>query len=466
MFTLRDYQKRIIDAVGESEFDKICIQSPTGSGKTVMFSKIAADEISRGGFVLCLSHREELIKQAFATSFNLFGLEGSLIKNGVDSDLSKRLQIASVQTLKSWIRRGKADFLKKVTLIITDEAHRAKGKSYLQIYEQAPQAKALGFTATPVRLDGSPLCDIYDDIIVGPTPGELELSGKLCPPRVKVTPISGFELNKIKNKYGDYDERQLAQMMLDNKLVVNAVKAYKDNAPGTLCLAFAVNIEHSKKLVERFNEAGIAAVHVDGTTKNRGEIIARFKRREFLVLSNVGVFTEGTDIPEIETILGARPTKSLSLYIQMTGRGSRPCEAINKKDYIYLDLGNNYLEHGAPNSDRNWKKIFRKKKKARKRFVFGIELSSKKLFTARDIPPSVEVDLVDLGEIESAPVIMKALKKYGAEKLKIVSFKKIAHAVASEYRRVIEFREVVLIAELLGETMTTAESWARFIKIK
>ena len=317
---------------------------PTGTGKTVLFSEIVSLGFNKGKKILIVVHRKELVDQITNKLVSL-EVQLGLIVAGKKTDYSKIIQVASIQTLS---RREHPE----ASLIIIDECHHSRAETYKKLWEIYPQAKFLGVTATPVRLSGDGFDDLFDELIESPSVGHFIQNKFLVPIKqlVGATP----DLSGVKKRQGDYMTSMLSNVMLDADLMVNLVESYKKHALGKSTIVFAVDIEHSKSIVDRFREADISAEHIDSNTPKdlRASILEQFKTKKIEVVSNVEIITEGFDFPECEAVQLARPTKSLALYLQMVGRVMRT--APGKSEGIVLDNAGLWLEHGLATIDRTW----------------------------------------------------------------------------------------------------------------
>ena len=318
--------------------------SPTGSGKTSLFSSLASQLVAGGRRALLLVHRRELATQA-ARRLLEFGTDYGLIMAGEAPRPQARMQIASVQTL---IRRTAPP----ADLVICDEAHLSTAKTWATIIEQYPRARILGVTATPWRLSGKPLAGAYDDCVVVATPAELREQGFL-------SPYVGFsyltpDLSGVKTTAGDYNEEQAAAVMSQSLIVDNIVEEWGKHARDLSTVVFAVTVEHSVQLTARFRAAGIAAEHLDGSTslETRKAILKRVEQGTTKVLCNVGIAIEGLDIPRLKCCVLARPTKSLARAIQMMGRVRRPWEGITARIHDHAFV---IRQHGLPDAERDYK---------------------------------------------------------------------------------------------------------------
>lgn len=300
---LRDYQQECKSIIDTIEPGAYLIQMATGLGKTVTFANI-----KRQGKMLILSHREELVRQPLKYFNCLAGVEMST-QHATPMD---EVVSASVQTLTRRLDRFSAD---EFDIIVCDEAHHSAAKTYRRIFEYFKPRLLLGFTATPSRGDKVRLDDIYSDIIFQ---RDLRwgiqnnyLSDIFCR-RVDI----GYDLSKVRTSHGDYAPGELDEAMDGTADAI--AQAYKDMATGAT-LIFAVSVKQANEIANRIP----GAVVVTGETQDRAQIIEAFTRGEIHCIVNVMVFTEGTDIPRVETIIIARPTQNDSLYTQMVGRGLR-----------------------------------------------------------------------------------------------------------------------------------------------
>lgn len=394
---LRSYQTDIIDRIyGAFEAHRrVMAQAPTGAGKTVLFAEIIKREYSEGRRVLLLVHRKELLTQASMKIFKL-GVPYGLIAAGYTPSPSQQVQIASVQTA---IRR-KLPY--KFDLIITDEAHHALADSYRSIYDQYPEARLLGVTATPIRTNGQGFQDLFDYLVEGPSVKLLISQGFLVQPKVFAAPLRE-DLTHIKITGGDYNEKALAELLDKAHIVGNIVEQWQRRAEGLKTVCFAINVQHSRNIVDNYRAHGISAAHVDGTTPSheRDAILRDFANGRFMILSNVGIVTEGFDVPAIECVQLVRPTKSLALYLQMVGRGLRPIEG--KGQALILDHANCVFDHGLPEDDRKWS-LQGVDRMPKPKQLACLDVKTKNVYLPNELPPHIEdIQLVEI-TVESARV--------------------------------------------------------------
>lgn len=349
MIQFRDYQETAIDAartlIGNGT-KRILINAPTGAGKTVIAAGVVQLAVAKGKTVLFLAHRRELIDQTVSKLVDAGVLNFGVIMAGNRlCNAAAPVQVASIQTL---IRRE----LPPADLVIIDEAHRSASRSYLSMLANYPRAAVLGLSATPERLDGKGLDDIFSDMIVVETIPNLIEQGYLVKPICYAGPTA--DLSGVRIKRGDYDEQQLAEAMDKPKLVGDIVATWMRLAKGRQTVAFASSVAHADHIAAEFRAAGVSAAMVSGETKKteREAVIADWKAGHIQVVANAMIFTEGFDYPELEACILARPTKSVSLFLQCVGRIMRP--APGKADAMVLDHAGCCRMHGPPHIDRAW----------------------------------------------------------------------------------------------------------------
>jgi superfamily II DNA or RNA helicase len=302
--TLRPYQKECIDAIENAGAGSYLCVLATGLGKTFIFS-----HLPRRGRVLILSHREELVHQPEKYFDCSFGIE-----QGKEHSNGEEVVSASVQTL---VRRLDKFDPYDFDTIITDEAHHATANSYRKIYDYFKPRVHLGFTATPDRADKADLNKIFDDIIYTKDIKWAIKNGFLTDIDCIQVDV-GFDLRKVHKQMGDFKVNELCDAINRPEVVEAVADAYHQYAKGQT-LIFAANVAHANSIADHIPNS----IVVTGDTPNRAEIIERFTNREIPCLVNCMVFTEGTDIPLIETVIMARPTNNQSLYNQAVGRGLR-----------------------------------------------------------------------------------------------------------------------------------------------
>lgn len=355
---LRDYQQRDIDRLRgaiRQGFKRILYQLPTGGGKTVLMAFMAHSAANKSKRILFIVHRQELLLQASRT-FKVMNVPHGLIAPG-HTPTNHAVQIATIQTL---INRK----IPAPDIIIFDEAHHCRSNTWLKIFSRYPDAVMIGVTATPCRLDGRGLKDVFDILICGPSTSELIARGFLS--KYKVFAPPGIDTTGIKMQAGDYNMKELAAAADKPTITGDAVQHYKKLAYGKQAIAFCCSIEHSKHVVAEFVANGISATHIDSKLNRieRQKIISDFQNGKIKVLSNCDLISEGFDVPAVEAVILLRPTASLSLYLQQVGRSLRPAD--NKSHAIILDHAGNVIRHGLPDDEREWKLETTRKKGKKK----------------------------------------------------------------------------------------------------
>jgi len=338
---LRPYQSQGIDrlraAYAQGARAVLCV-APTGAGKTVVASEIIRQAVAKGTRVLFLAHRTELIDQC-AGKLQENAVEHGVIQGTRPQRPEAPVQVASVQTL------ARRQQIPDVDLIVTDECHHQTAASYQRITGRYPDARLLGLTATPYRLDGSGLGTIYQAMEVLATIPELIAGGFLVPPEVWGTPRTP-DMQGVRRRGGDFAQGEAADMVDRPHLVGDVVRTWADRALDRTTVVFAASVEHSRHLVAAFNAAGVRAAHLDAQTPadDRALVLAGLAGGRLSAVSNVGLLTEGWDLPRCACVSMARPTASRGLYMQMAGRGLRTCQG--KDDCLILDHVGNTARHG------------------------------------------------------------------------------------------------------------------------
>jgi len=347
---LRDYQQEAIESLRAAyragkKAPLLCL--PTGGGKTVIFSYIAQSAAAKGNRVLILVHRRELVQQTSETLASL-GLDHGIIAAGHPMD-SKPVQVASVQTLARRLQRIKED----PCLIIVDEAHHAVAGSWAKIIDRFPDSKLLGVTATPMRLDGRGLHDIFDFLILGPTIKQLTNAGFLSPSKCFSVPTR-LDRKAIGISGGDFKVDEAVVLMEQGGLHGDAVKEYAKHCNGKPAVVFCCTIAHAEFVADLFSKAGYKAAHLSGDLSHevRKQRIEDLGSGNLQVLTSCNVISEGTDIPVVAAAILLRPTESEALYLQQVGRALRIAKG---KDYAFiLDCVGNVFDHGMPDADRGF----------------------------------------------------------------------------------------------------------------
>jgi DNA repair protein RadD len=357
---LRPYQREQLAKVARAMhagYRRILVQLPTGAGKTHEIAAIVAAAVLAGLRVLILATRTRLVRQLHER------LEAFDVRHGVLAaplpellDYSAAVQIASVDTLHRRAVVHERIPLPGADVVILDEGHLATAETRLGILRSYPDAVRLGFTATPARKSGRSLGAAFDCLIQGPSIRELTAAGTLVPLRIFNTPaVTQKELRALpKDTDNDFAATALGELLARPKLVGDVVTNWLRIANGKRTLIFAVNKSHAAALLESFSRQGIAAELLtdQDDEATREEVIARLESGATSVVVNCFLMSYGVDIPSVECIVLARPTRSLTMYLQMVGRGMRP--APEKAHCIVIDHGHVVENLGLPQSDFRW----------------------------------------------------------------------------------------------------------------
>lgn len=345
-YQLYDYQQDLIDRTRQLINDNnVMIVSPPGSGKSVVISEIAKLATDKGGRVLFIVHRKELIDQ-ITDSFKFHGVN------------LNRVDLLTV--IKAKNRLGK---LKKPTLIITDEGHHGKANTYQAIYDYFDDVPRLGFTATPWRMSGSGFTDIYDEMVEGKSVKWLIEHHRLAP--YKYYSLPSIDLSRLKTRNGEYTNKSIDEA-IGRAIFGDVVNEYIKHANGQQAILYAHSVEASKEFAKEFNLANIKAVHADSKTpkSERDQIMQSFRDGEIKVLCNVDLISEGFDVPDCSVTILCRPTQSLVLFLQQAMRSMRYKP---DKTAIIIDNVLNWQKHGLPDMSHDWESYFKgnwKKKKS------------------------------------------------------------------------------------------------------
>lgn len=349
--TLRQYQQDSLAIVRRiaRQGKRPILVLPTGGGKTMTaVLGIVKPSVDNGARVLWIAHRAELIGQAAATMRGV-GLRAGVVMGGEPSDPEAPVQVASIATLAR-----RPDALPPARVVIIDECHHVRSATYMATLGHYMQRGAviIGMTATPERLDGRGLGDVFHEIVEEVTVRELIESGSLS--AYKYYAPHSPDLTGIRKVGGEFSRRGSSEVMGKAEVVGDLVTQYQKHLSGQRALVFAVGIAHSLAVVSQFQRAGIPAAHLDGTTpdRERSETLAAFAAGRVLVVSNVDLFDEGFDCPATAGVLIARPTASLTKHRQMIGRALRPYPG--KAHAIILDHAGNFARHGMPDDVLEW----------------------------------------------------------------------------------------------------------------
>lgn len=322
---LRDYQQDMYDKIRESlkTHKGVCGVLPCRSGKSWIMKKIVENACKKGSKVLILAHRRLLLEQH-----------------------AKNIENARIESVFTEVNHlGEHG---RVDLIIIDEAHISGAESYRKVCEYY-KCKRVLFTATAKRLDNKPL-SLADEIINGISGDELIERGYVSKYDL-YAPKLNIDLRLVEMSGADFNNEQLAEVMLDKKIYGDIIKYYRKLADGKQSIAYCTNIKHSQSICELFNSNGIPAVHMDASTpeKQREKIMEDYRSGKYKILCNCNLISEGITLPECECCMLLRPTQSETLYIQQACRCLTPAEG---KRAIIIDFVGNCYAHGTPTEKR------------------------------------------------------------------------------------------------------------------
>lgn len=355
---LRDYQIEICEKVnGAFEAHRsVMMQMPTGTGKTVVLASLVKQYLNRDAdcSVLIVAHRIELIEQT-GTFLNHFGIDYGVIAGGKRPAVLKRVMVASVQTLSKNL-----DIDLSPSLVVIDEAHHALAKTYQMLWAAWPEAKFLGLTATPYRMSGDGFTDLFEVLVDSWSVKQFIADGWLSPyDYYSIRPDSEEqqEIDSLKKRGadGDFQMKELREKLDVRPSIERLFESFERFAFDKKGIIYAIDIAHAEHIAEFYRLQGVNAVAISSKTpaKERAEVIRTFKdENRIQILVSVDLFSEGFDCPDVEFIQMARPTLSLAKYLQMVGRGLRPCKG--KQCCTIIDNVGLYRTFGLPSVDRDW----------------------------------------------------------------------------------------------------------------
>jgi superfamily II DNA or RNA helicase len=340
------------------KFRRVITQAPTGSGKSHLIATLVAAALLGDLRILILATRTRLVRQLHER-LDDFKLPHGVMAASLPglTNWSRPIQIASIDTLYRRCIVDKRMPLPPADLVIFDEAHLALGASRRTILNSFPLAWHVGFTATPAKTSGVCLDEQFDELVLGPSVSDLIAMRALCPIRIFSKPVmSARELNHVAkdSKTGDYATGEISALMNRPKLVGDVVENWLRIANGKRTIVFACDKKHGAQIREEFSRAGVACEQLtdDDEEDVREEVIARLEGGVTQVVVNCFLLSYGIDIPSVECIVLARPTRSVVLFLQAIGRGMRTSPG--KDHMILIDHGRVVDNLGLPTYERDW----------------------------------------------------------------------------------------------------------------
>lgn len=330
---LRPYQQESREAVQKewsNGVKKTLLVLPTGTGKTIVFSKVIEDRVRLGERALVLAHRGELLDQASEKLEKSTGLKTALEKaESTCMGSFYRVVVGSVQTLQNEKRLSKfpPDYF---DTIIIDEAHHAVSNGYQRVLNHFESANVLGVTATPDRGDMQNLGTYFDSLAYEYSLVEAIRSGYLSPIKALTLPVQ-IDLSSVSQQAGDFKTRDLGSAL--DPYLESIANEMVEHCKDKKTVVFLPLVATSQKFKDILNEKGFRTTEVNGESKDRAEILEDFENDKYNVLCNSMLLTEGWDCPSVDCIVVLRPTKVRSLYSQMVGRGTR---LFPGKDHLLL----------------------------------------------------------------------------------------------------------------------------------
>lgn len=334
---LRNYQLNAMERIRQAYrngFNSPILVAVCGFGKSVVAAEIAKLSTQKNNHVLVIAHRIELIEQ----------LTSTFIAWGVDINSCDILMVQSVTRRISQI--------KPPTFIICDESHHSNCNTYTKIFNAFPAAKRLLLTATPARTNGEGLRDVAD-IIIETESVKWLIDNKYLAPFEYYAPKILVDTAQLRTVKGDYEQSDVITQIDRPQVYGDVIAKYNQYAAGKKAIAFCSSIQHSKTTAAAFNEVGIRAEHLDGTTdKNeRRRIMQEFRSGEVRIICNYEIISEGVSVDDCECCILLRPTQSLILQTQSSMRCMRYQP---NKTAVILDMVGNFERHGLPDTPHKW----------------------------------------------------------------------------------------------------------------
>ena len=364
---LFDYQEDMKERIEKALrlHRSVMAQMPTGTGKTYLLTAVIDSFVSNNPkeIVWIVAHRRELVSQIDETvrKFQSYSASNT-------SSLLSSVKARSIQ----WLMRHYDEIEEEPGMIVIDEAHHALAKTYKEMWERFPNAKFLGLTATPCRLNGKGFTDLFDVLVQSWSVPEFISKGRLATydfVSIKSDGVTQRLIDSLQKRGadGDYQNKEMDMLLNKKPSIERLYQSLEEYSKGRKGIVYAINISHAQKITKLYQEHGVKAIAIDSKTPatERQQDIEAFKRGDIQVLVNVDIFSEGFDCPDVEFVQLARPTLSLAKYLQMVGRGLRVAKG--KKNCVIIDNVGLYRVFGLPSQVWNWNAMFEGKLKVGKK---------------------------------------------------------------------------------------------------
>ena len=364
---LFDYQEDMKERIEKALrlHRSVMAQMPTGTGKTYLLTAVIDSFVSNNPMekVWIVAHRRELVSQIDETVRKFHSYYASNT-----SSLLSSVKAMSIQ----WLMRHYDEIEEEPGMIVIDEAHHALAKTYKEMWERFPNAKFLGLTATPCRLNGKGFTDLFDVLVQSWSVPEFISKGRLATydfVSIKSDGVTQRLIDSLQKRGadGDYQNKEMDMLLNKKPSIERLYRSLEEYAKDRKGIVYAINISHAQKITKLYQEHGVKAIAIDSKTPatERQQDIEAFKKGDIQVLVNVDIFSEGFDCPDVEFVQLARPTLSLAKYLQMVGRGLRVAKG--KKNCVIIDNVGLYRVFGLPSQVWNWNAMFEGKLKVGKR---------------------------------------------------------------------------------------------------
>ena len=364
---LFDYQEDMKERIEKALrlHRSVMAQMPTGTGKTYLLTAVIDSFVSNNPMekVWIVAHRRELVSQIDETVRKFHSYYASNT-----SSLLSSVKAMSIQ----WLMRHYDEIEEEPGMIVIDEAHHALAKTYKEMWERFPNAKFLGLTATPCRLNGKGFTDLFDVLVQSWSVPEFISKGRLATydfVSIKSDGVTQRLIDSLQKRGadGDYQNKEMDMLLNKKPSIERLYQSLEEFGKDRKGIVYAINISHAQKITKLYQENGVKAIAIDSKTPaaERQQDIEAFKKGDIQVLVNVDIFSEGFDCPDVEFVQLARPTLSLAKYLQMVGRGLRVAKG--KKNCVIIDNVGLYRVFGLPSQVWNWNAMFEGKLKVGKR---------------------------------------------------------------------------------------------------